>query len=221
MYRPRLFDEHTEPTQLAMMSESPFAMLIVMLDGRCHIDHLPLLVDALPQGGVHVVGHIARANPLWQACADAPEGSSWPATAVFHGPHHYISPRWYPSKAARGEAVPTWNYSAVHLHGRVRFFTSPSRLRKLLEALASRFEAPLAGTPWRIEDAPARYIDAMLEAIAGFEFEPEQIEAKRKASQNRPAADRQGVREGLAGLGLAPSVIERLVTDPDTINDSP
>ena len=52
-----------------------------------------------------------------------------------------------------------------------------------------------------IDDAPPDYIDAMLNAIVGFELQITYLEGKRKQSQNRNDADRAGV--AAARLNLA------------------
>ena len=61
-----------------------------------------------------------------------------------------------------------------------------------------------------LEDAPGAYVEAMLQAIVGFEIEVSVLNGKFKASQNRDAADREGVARGLAaegsdGGGIRPS----------------
>jgi transcriptional regulator len=48
-----------------------------------------------------------------------------------------------------------------------------------------------------VSDAPASYVDALLRAIVGFELTITNIQGKWKMSQNRDAADRAGVRDGL------------------------
>jgi transcriptional regulator len=51
--------------------------------------------------------------------------------------------------------------------------------------------------PWAVSDAPKDYIATMLANIVGVELLVEKIEAKWKASQNRPTRDRQGVVDDL------------------------
>ena len=46
-------------------------------------------------------------------------------------------------------------------------------------------------------DAPADFVDAMLGAIVGIEIRLSSLVGKWKVSQNRSAADRAGVVEGL------------------------
>ena len=158
-----------------------FATLITQgLDAN----HLPMLLE----DGV-LRGHVARANPVWKAG----EGE---ALAIFLGPHAYVSPGWYPSKAVAGKAVPTWNYLTVHARGSIRWIQEGGWLRSHVGALSDAHEVGREA-PWGIDDAPASYIDALLCAIVGFELTITRLEGKWKLSQNREAGDRAGVREGL------------------------
>ena len=124
------------------------------------------------------------------------------ALAIFLGPHAYVSPNWYPSKAETGKAVPTWNYITVHAHGRLTVRDDPAWLRAHVGALSAAHEAGRA-VPWSVEDAPDDYIESMLRAIVGFELSITRLEGKWKLSQNRGAADRDGVREALLRDGHA------------------
>jgi transcriptional regulator len=51
---------------------------------------------------------------------------------------------------------------------------------------------------WQVSDAPAEYIEKMLNAIVGIELTITRVQAKWKVSQNRDAADREGVARGLS-----------------------
>jgi transcriptional regulator len=163
-------------------------------DGYPLATRLPVVWD-----GDRLVMHIARANPHWRAVpADAPV----PALAVVTGPEAYVSPAWYASKAEHGRVVPTWNYSAVHLTGRLRRHDDPEWLREAVTLLTDLHEGRRA-EPWAVTDAPAAYVDQQLRAIVGLELEVERVEAKAKLSQNRSAEDRAGVVAGLRAEGGA------------------
>ncbi len=151
-------------------------------------NHLPMLMD----GGV-LRGHVARANPVWKQGDGA-------ALAIFLGPHAYVSPTWYPSKAATGKTVPTWNYITVHARGAIKWIQDGDWLRAHVTALSETHEAERA-EPWKVDDAPAAYIDSLLRTIVGFELTIETLEGKYKLSQNRDAADRDSVREAFAHEG--------------------
>ena len=51
--------------------------------------------------------------------------------------------------------------------------------------------------PWKVTDAPERYVDVMLRGIVGFRFDIARLEGKWKMSQNREMRDRAGVVQGL------------------------
>jgi transcriptional regulator len=118
--------------------------------------------------------------------------------AVFQGPQGYVSPSWYPSKAATAKVVPTWNYTVVHARGVLMAEDDAAWLHAFVDRL-TRAQASSRAHPWQTSDAPADYLETMLRAIVGIEIELVAIEAKWKVSQNRSAADRLGVAAGLAG----------------------
>ena len=131
--------------------------------------------------------------------------------AIFQGPQHYITPSWYQTKRDTGKVVPTWNYLVVHAYGPMRAIDDAQWLRKFVGALTDRFEKPRA-QPWKVEDAPEDFIATQLKAIVGIEMTVEKLLGKWKASQNRPAQDRDGVVAGLRtsqntdAMGMADAV---------------
>lgn len=156
-------------------------------DGTPVATHLPVLWDSEQRT---ITGHIARANPHWKLG----EGRG---LLVLNGPEAYVSPSYYPSKAEHGKTVPTWNYEAVHLSGRVEWFDDASRLEQVVSDLSNFYEADRP-EPWAVNDAPRPYIDALLRGIVGVTLHVDRIEAKRKLSQNKSAADFTGVANGLS-----------------------
>ena len=129
---------------------------------------------------------------------------------VFQGPESYISPSWYPSKEEHGRVVPTWNYVVVQVRGRPRLIEDAEWIRAHVEALTEEQESRRS-TPWKVTDAPERFISGLIGSIVGIEIEIEQIEGKWKVSQNRSAADRKGVKAGLRREG-GNAAMARLVT---------
>jgi transcriptional regulator len=160
-------------------------------DGYPLATRLPLVWD-----GDRVLLHLALANPHWRSIVPAT-----PALLVVTGPEAYVSPGYYPSKAEHGRVVPTWNYSAVHLTGRLTVHTDPAWLRAQVELLTDAIESGRA-EPWSVEDAPTSYVEQMLKAIVGLEMVLERVEGKAKLSQNRSEQDRAGVVAGLRATGL-------------------
>jgi transcriptional regulator len=184
MYRPAHFEPGEDGAAYAAIGAWPLALLVT--DGL-NATHLPLWRE-----GDVLTGHVAKPNPHWQ---QTPEGA--PALAVFSGPSAYVSPGFYQSKAEHGRVVPTWNYVAVHVHGRIAWLHDPAEKLRIVRALTDRFEAAEAKS-WSVDDAPESYMTAMLGGIVGVRLTIERIEAQFKLSQNRSEDDRNGVELGLA-----------------------
>jgi len=190
MYLPSHFEQN-DPTALhALMAAHPLATWVCVVNGEPVINHLPLHLDS--NRGEHgtLIGHVARANPVWRS---APSSS----VVIFHGPQAYVTPSWYPTKREGGKVVPTWNYAVVHAKGLPRFIHDKDELHALVSRLTDRHEAQRAH-PWSVNDAPREYTQAMLGAIVGLEIEITQLQGKFKLSQNRLPADQRGVLEGAA-----------------------
>ena len=143
-------------------------------------------------GALH--GHLARNNDQWRL---APAGE---ALAIVRGPDAYISPGWYATKAEHGRVVPTWNYVTAHVYGRLVVHDDPGWTEDLVRRLTVKHESAREH-PWSVDDAPRGYIEGQLRAIVGIELAITRIEAKAKLSQNRPAADIDGVIAGLRERG--------------------
>ncbi len=188
MYVPAHFAAEAADALIARLSRHFAGVLITVdADGTPIGTHLPILWDGERKVAI---GHIARANPQWKQGAAR-------GLIVLSGAEAYVSPNWYPSKAEHGKAVPTWNYEAVHLSGRVEWFDEAARLEAVVRGLSALHEQGRPN-PWTIDDAPRDYVDAMLRGIVGVALHADRIEAKRKLSQNKSGADYAGVVEGLS-----------------------
>ena len=94
------------------------------------------------------------------------------------------------------------NYAVVHARGRLTFFDDAATLLGAVTRLTEQHEGQRA-EPWAVSDAPARFVEGQLKGIVGFELEITHLEGKHKVSQNRPAADAEGVFAGLGQEGNA------------------
>ena len=202
MYLPRYHRLDDTRVIQALITEHPLATWVCVVDGEPVVNHIPfhLAADQGPHG--RLIGHVSRANAIWRALPSAAAGDQTAAAspgrsiAVFHGPQAYITPAWYPGKAEHGMVVPTWNYAVVHVHGVARAIEDPAWIRTMLERLTAQQEAERPA-PWRVDDAPAAWIDRMLGAIVGIEIAIERLEGKLKVSQDEAPADRRGTVAGL------------------------
>ncbi|MEO6364259.1 MAG: FMN-binding negative transcriptional regulator [Caldimonas sp.] len=211
MYLPGHFAESRPEVLHAFVEAHPFGLLVTnSVDGQLDSNGIPFLLDADPAGGPGILrGHVARANPLWQA--GRAEGES---LVVFQGPHAYVSPSWYPTKSEHGKVVPTWNYCMVQARGPVRAIEDAAWLHAFVSRLTDRHEQGRAG-PWAVSDAPADYVTSMLRAIVGIEIVLVALTGKWKVTQNRSAADREGVARGLVAEAAGPGAeLAAQVRDP-------
>ena len=193
MYAPAHFKEDRLDILHAAIARIGLATLVTHGDAGLEASQIPMVVDAAAAPLGILNGHMARANPLWKR-------AKGDALAVFLGPHAYISPSWYPSKAETGKVVPTWNYLAVHATGTIEFFDEPARLRGHVEQLTRANEAGRE-PPWAVGDAPDAYIAQLLRAIVGFRFTITRLEGQWKMSQNKSATEQDGVIRGLTRDG--------------------
>jgi len=192
VYLPKHFEQPDTEVIARLLVAHPLATLVWSSADGLTAEHLPLLWDRGPLDGPHgtLRGHVARANPVWR------EAAGQPVLAAFQGPQAYVTPSWYPSKAATAKVVPTWNYAVAHLHGNLRIIEDAVWLRTLVGRLTDTHEASRAHR-WQVDDAPADYIEQMLRAIVGIEIDVVRLQGKWKVSQNRSASDRAGVAAGL------------------------
>lgn len=192
MYNSKPHQEHDLQRLQQQMRETRLAVLVTHGEQGLLASHIPVLIDTGEGEYGTVYGHLARANRQWQ---ELQQGSE--ALLVFAGADAYVSPSFYPSKAATHKVVPTWNYLAVHTYGSAEVIEDSAALLDIVSRLTDRHEQG-RDTPWQVSDAPSDYIESMLRAIVGFRLPITRIQGARKLSQNRSAEDVAGVRNGLA-----------------------
>jgi transcriptional regulator len=192
VYIPPSFAEHDVAVMHDFIDAHSLGALVTSSPAGLFATHLPFVLERAMGARGTLEGHLARANPHHELVADDTD-----ALVIFTGVDAYVTPSLYPSKQRHGKVVPTWNYVAVHAHGRIRLVREPERLRAHLERLTARHEAAQP-RPWSLDDTPAGYVDALLGAIVGIEIEIDRLDGKWKMSQNRPAEDVEGVARGLA-----------------------
>ena len=196
MYVPAAFREDRLATLHALIRAHPLATLITGGSGGLIANLVPFtLVDGDGKGTLRA--HIAKANDQVEPLRSGAE-----TLVVFQGPEAYITPSWYVSKKENGRVVPTWNYAVVQVRGVPRVVDDPDWLRAQINELTSSQESKRPA-PWKVSDAPEPFISGQMRAIIGVEIPISIVEGKWKVSQNRSAADRQGVEEGLEEEGIS------------------
>ena len=176
-----------------MIDEIGFGMVFVQTPDGPRVAHVPMLWTGAKEHGGAVQFHLARGNALTRHL----DGMT--VLVVINGPDGYVSPRWY----ADPEQVPTWNYVALELEGRVRKLDAAGLLAQIT-ALSDKHEARVAaGKPWTMDKLPEAKSRALQSAIVGFELEVVAWRETMKLSQNKSAEERERVASGLEGAGAA------------------
>jgi len=190
MYIPSHFAETDLATLHEAMEASPLGALVVASPNGLEANHVPFELDRATGelGTLHC--HVARNNGVWRY----PNAE---CMVIFAGPSAYISPNLYESKKEHGKVVPTYNYVAIHAHGRLTIHDDEKWLRGLVGRLTNRFEASQPH-PWKMGDAPQDYLQDRLKEIVGIEIAITCLEGKWKMSQNRPEMDKESVVKGLS-----------------------
>ena len=181
----------------ALVEEVGFGMVFAQTPDGPRVAHVPLLWTK--DGAVQF--HLARGNALTKHL----DGMT--VLAVVNGPDAYISPRWYADPAQ----VPTWNYIAVEMEGRVRRLDADGLIAQVT-ALSDQHEARIAaGKAWTMDKLPEDKLRGLLAGIVGFELEVLAWRETIKLSQNKSAEERARVVTGLDGQGSA--AIAQLMRD--------
>lgn len=131
-----------------------------------------------------MIGHISKANKQWHSFNNEEE-----VMVIFNGHHTYVSSSWYEI-----EEVPTWNYIAVHVYGRIRIQTE-EELVQSLNRLMTHYEAN-EEKGLRMEDLSEQTL-RQIKGVVGFEISITDIQAAYKLSQNRSDIDHQHIRTHL------------------------
>lgn len=174
---------------LEFIGTHPLATLIAHQGDRLDADLVPLLAEEYP-GGVRLVGHVARANPLWRP-------GPRPVLALFGPEDHYVSPSFYPGKTEHHRAVPTWAYLVVQAHGRLAVHDDVRWVRGVVAKLTNAMESGRE-TPWRMAQAPEDYLRDLLGEIVGISIDVTELTGKFKVNRHKSEADRLGSAEGIA-----------------------
>ena len=195
MYTPEHFRVKDLAALHGIIDAHPLGTLVNTHAGQLDANHIPFELDRKVGPWGRLSAHVARANPVWQQCADGAD-----VLVIFRGNESYISPNWYPSKHETHRLVPTWNYEVVHAHGRLRVRDDEKFLRGVLARLTRVHEAQ-EPKPWKMGDSAPEYIDMMLRAVVGLEIDITALEGKSKLSQNREPRDVAGAVQMLRQRG--------------------
>lgn len=179
MYTPKLYCEEDRAKIIEFLRQNEFATLVTFDGEKPTASHL--LMEVFEEGErLFVNGHMSRANPLWKTFEMNNE-----VLVIFQGAHTYISPTWY-----NHVNVPTWNYQAVHIYGKVQIVEDRTETYQILKRLIDRHEA---ASHYKLESLPQDFVEKEIKGIVAFQIEVTRIEANYKLSQNRSDEDYQNI----------------------------
>ncbi|KGM45746.1 FMN-binding negative transcriptional regulator [Neobacillus niacini] len=173
MYIPKHFTINNDEVIYDIIEKNSFATLFSQHNGEPYATHLPLQLNK-EEGFLY--GHFARQNQQWKDCV----GQN--VLVIFQGPHCYISPSWYETN----EAVPTWNYLAIHVYGELEIVEEEKEVFESLIDMVNKYEKP--DSSYQLENVDENFIMGMSQGIVGFKINIKKIEGKAKLSQNHPTA---------------------------------
>ncbi|KAJ5105480.1 transcriptional regulator [Penicillium alfredii] len=250
MFLPSVHAETDQGVLLQFISENPLGILITGIESAqqdfLQCTHIPWVIDLPNETNTaeppRLRAHIAKQNPQVKAMMDQVDNKppnvlelDDDVLVLFNAKHnHYVTPKYYTeTKPDTGKVVPTWNYSAVQVYGKLSLYYDSKTpeagafLAKQLRDLSQHTETSIMGYtggdrpgPWKVDDAPDRYIELMQRNIVGIEIRVHKVQGKFKMSQEMRPGDREGVVKGFAGLGSETgTAISALVKERGELHD--
>jgi transcriptional regulator len=172
-----------------VVSDAGAGMLVIATSRGLSSVFVPVVVS---EDRLKITSHLAKANLWWKSV-----GVDADVLALFLAASAYVTPSNYPSRLENPEVVPTWNYVAAEVRGRLTLHHDPDWKLQQVRALTQCFESG-RDPEWRLDDLDQQYRDSQLKGIVGIEIAVTSIEGKAKLSQNRPLIDQVSVRDHFA-----------------------
>ena len=183
-------NRNTDPVEIKeFIKANSFAILVTQYEGKPWATHIPLELDLDNEGNEVLNGHISRGNPQWKEF-----NSESPVLAIFNGPNAYISSSWYDH-----ENVPTWNYVAVHVYGKIRIVEG-TELLNILKNQVDKHERTSAH-PISVERMNQDFVATEMKGIVGIQIKIGEVQASYKLSQNRDEKNHENIIKELEKRG--------------------
>ena len=196
------FRKVADDVTLGFVRTRAFGVLAVNAEAGPLLSHVPFLLSE--DGGAAGL-HLVRSNPIARC-------DGVPAVIAVSGPDGYVSPDWY----GHDDQVPTWNYVAAHVRGRLERL-GDHLMRDMLDRQSACYEERLLPKrPWTVGKMSSEALDRLMRSILPFRLHVERIDATWKLNQNKPEAARRGAADAMAGsaIGQETEVLARLMRSP-------
>ena len=194
MYIPHYYKNENLAEVKEFIRQNAFGILVNQVDGKPWATHIPLELENI-EGKDVLLGHIAKANPQWKSFSEQGE-----VLCIVSGPHAYVSSSWY-----KDEEVPTWDYIAVHVYGKLVILDEDQTMQAL-HRLVDRYEAS-SEKPLSLDNLSPKTL-RQVKGVVGFSIEIHEIEAAYKLSQTRKD-DHAAIIKNLSRRGVTENEIAR------------
>ncbi|MDC6389370.1 FMN-binding negative transcriptional regulator [Maribacter sp. PR1] len=172
MYTPNHYKNEDLKQVRDFIKSNSFGILVNQVDGKPWATHIPIELNTDEVGKDILVSHISKANPQWKSFNEQEE-----VLCIFNGPHTYVSSSWY-----KDEEVPTWNYIAVHVYGKITILSEEEVLASM-HKLVDKYERD-SKESISLHDMSDKTM-AQIRGVVGFKIEITDIQATYKLSQGR------------------------------------
>ena len=180
MYIPDIYRNENQSEILRFIEENSFAILINQSNDKINATHTPLFIEESNGNQLVLSGHISKLNPQSENFAE--NGN---VLAVFSGAHSYISSSWYDH-----EEVPTWNYIAVHVEGKIEILNKEQTLLHL-ENLVNKYEKN-SEKPISTKSLSEKTM-RQANGIIAFNIIVENVDAVKKLSQGKNETTKKSI----------------------------
>ena len=188
MYIPDIYVNENRSEILSFIEENSFAILVNQSNDKINATHIPLFIEEGNDSQLVLSGHISKLNPQ---CENFAENGT--VLAIFSGAHSYISSSWYDY-----EEVPTWNYLAVHVEGKIEILNQEQtllHLGNLVNKYEKNSEKPISTKSLSKETM------SQANGILAFNIIVKNIDAVKKLSQNKSENNKKSIISHLEKSG--------------------
>jgi transcriptional regulator len=184
MYIPKDFIQDDINSAIEFIQQFPFGILVSVYKQKAFATHIPFVIEHV-ENKLFLYAHLSFANEQKNTFNTTDE-----VLLIFSEPHTYISPSLYEHQ----KNVPTWNYIAVHLYGKIKLANTNKEKLSILKKQIQTYEAKYST---QFEKLDSKYIDDLLNGILAFSIEVSSFQCQEKLSQNKSEKDRHNIKQNL------------------------
>lgn len=198
-----LFRKTTDARAIAFLRDRAFGQITTLGPDGLLAAHVPVL---LSDDALTLDLHLVRSNPIARALSKPQD-----VLLAVTGPDGYVSPDWYNVD----DQVPTWNYVAVHIRGKLEKLDQDI-MRDVLDRQTAGFEGRLPKAPWKTAKMTPEVLEKMMRQIVPCRLTISDIQSTYKLSQNKPDDVRLRAADAMAqsGTGMETCTLAALMRDP-------